>query len=120
MSYTTFEYGSPEFSSGHISADEPLDISLTLTNTGSRAGVEIVQLYIRDCLASLARPVKELKNYRRVSLQPGESKRVEFTLTADDLKFYNSELELVYEPGDFEIMTGPDSGHLSVRLIKGI
>ena len=120
MSYTTFEYGSPEFSSDRISADKPVKISLTVTNTGNRAGVEIVQLYIHDCLASLARPVKELKNYRRISLQPGESKKVEFTLTTDEPKFYNSDLELVYEPGDFEIMTGPDSGHLTVKLIKGI
>lgn len=120
MSYTTFEYGSPEFSSDRISADKPVKISLTVTNTGNRVGVEIVQLYIHDCLASLARPVKELKNYRRVTLQPGESKMVEFTLTTDELKFYNSDLELVYEPGDFEFMTGPDSGHLTVKLIKGI
>ncbi len=120
LSYTTFEYGNTEFSSDRISAGEPVKISLTVTNTGNRAGVEIVQLYIHDCIASLARPVKELKDYRRVTLQPGESKKVEFTLTSDDLKFYNSDLEWVYEPGDFEIMIGPDSGHLNVKRIKGV
>lgn len=120
LSYTAFEYGAPEISSDRISASEPVKISLDVTNTGKRAGVEIVQLYIRDCFASIARPVKELKNYRRVSLQPGETKKIEFTLTVDDLKFYNADLKFVYEPGDFEIMVGPDSGHLNVKRIKGI
>lgn len=120
LSYTTFEYGTPEISCDRISVSEPIKISLDVTNTGKRAGVEIVQLYIRDCFASIARPVKELKNYQRVTLQPGETKKVEFMLTVDDLKFYNADLKLVYEPGDFEIMAGPDSGHLNVKRIKGI
>lgn len=120
LSYTSFEYGAPEISSDRISASEPVKISLDLTNTGTRAGVEIVQMYIHDCFASIARPVKELKNYRRVSLQPGETKKIEFTLTVDDLRFYNADLKFVYEPGNFEIMVGPDSGHLNVKRIKGI
>ncbi len=120
LSYTAFEYGAPEVSSDRISATEPVKISLDVTNTGTRAGVEIVQLYIHDCFASIARPVKELKNYQRVTLQPGETKKVEFTLTVYDLKFFNADLKLVYEPGDFEIMVGPDSGHLNVKHIKGI
>lgn len=120
LSYTDFEYGAPEVSSDRISVSEPVKISLDVTNTGKRAGVEIVQLYIRDCFASIARPVKELKNYQRVTLQPGQTKKVEFTLTVDDLKFYNADLKRVYEPGDFEIMVGPDSGHLNVKRIKGI
>ena len=120
MSYTAFEYGAPEVSSDRISVTEPVKISLDVTNTGTRTGVEIVQLYIHDCFASIARPVKELKNYQRITLQPGETKKVEFTLTVDDLKFYNADLKLVYEPGDFEIMVGPDSGHLNVKLISGI
>lgn len=120
LSYTAFEYDAPEVSSDRISATEPVKISLDVTNTGTRAGVEIVQLYIHDCFASIARPVKELKNYQRVTLQPGETKKVEFTLTVYDLKFFNADLKLVYEPGDFEIMVGPDSGHLNVKHIKGI
>lgn len=120
LSYTTFEYGTPEVSSDHISVSEPVKISLNVTNTGKRAGVEIIQLYIHDCFASIARPVKELKNYQRVTLQPGETKKVEFTLTVDDLKFYNADLKFVYEPGYFEIMVGPDSRHLNVKRINGI
>lgn len=120
LSYTAFEYAAPEISSDSISVSEPVKISLDVTNTGKRAGVEIVQMYVRDCFASIARPVKELKNYQRVTLQPGETKKVEFTLTVDDLKFYNANLKRVYEPGDFEIMVGPDSGHLNVKRIKGI
>lgn len=120
LSYTSFEYGAPEISSDRISASEPVKISLDVTNTGKRAGVEIIQLYIRDGFASIARPVKELKNYQRVTLQPGETKKVEFMLTVDDLRFYNADLKLVYEPGDFEVMVGPDSGHLNVKRITGI
>ena len=112
LSYTSFEYGTPEVSSDRISITEPIKISLDVTNTGKRPGVEIVQLYIRDCFASIARPVKELKNYQRVTLQPGETKKVEFMLTIDDLKFYNVDLKLVYEPGVFEVMVGPNSNNL--------
>lgn len=120
LSYTTFDYGEPVLSSDIISDSKPVRISVAVTNTGKREGVETVQLYIHDCLASLARPVKELKNYQRVTLKPGETKKVEFTLTVEDLKFYNADLKLVYEPGDFEIMVGPDSGHLNVKRIQGI
>lgn len=120
LSYTAFEYGAPKLSSDSISVSEPVKITLDVTNTGKRPGVEIVQLYIHDCFASIARPVKELRNYQRVTLQPGETMKVEFTLTVDDLKFYNADLKCVYEPGNFEIMVGPDSGHLNVKRIKGI
>lgn len=112
LSYTSFEYGTPEVSSDRISITEPVKISLDVTNTGKRPGVEIIQLYIHDCFASIARPVKELKNYQRITLQPRETKKVEFTLTVDDLKFYNTDLKFVYEPGDFEVMVGPNSNNL--------
>lgn len=118
LSYTTFEYGAPEVSSDRISVSEPVKISLDVTNTGKSAGVEIIQLYIHDCFASIARPVKELKNYQRVLLQPGETKKVEFMLTVDDLKFYNADLKLVYEPGNFEIMVGPDSNNLQTLTFQ--
>lgn len=118
LSYTSFEYGAPEVSCYRISVTEPVKISLNVTNAGKRAGVEIVQLYIRDCFASIARPVKELKNYRRVLLQPGETKKIEFMLTVDDLKFYNADLKFVYEPGNFEIMVGPDSNNLQTLTFQ--
>lgn len=118
LSYTTFEYGMPEVSCDRISVTEPVKISLDVTNTGKRSGVEIVQLYIHDCFASIARPVKELKNYQRVLLQPGETKKIEFMLTVDDLKFYNADLKFVYEPGNFEIMVGPDSNNLQTLTFQ--
>ena len=83
--------------------------SVTVTNTGSRAGDEIVQLYIHDVFATSTRPVKELKGFRKVHLEPGASAQVDFTLTKEDLSYYNHDLQWVCEPGDFEIMIGPNS-----------
>ncbi len=89
--------------------DGELTASVTVTNTGNREADEVVQLYVRDMVGSIARPVKELKGFKRVGLKPGESKRVEFKLTPEDLKFYNFDLEYVNEPGDYRIFIGPDS-----------
>ncbi len=89
--------------------DGSLTASVTVSNTGSRAADEVVQLYVRDLVGSISRPVKELKGFKRVSLAPGESKRVEFTLTPDDLKFYNFDLDYVNEPGDYRLFIGPNS-----------
>ena len=89
--------------------DKPLTATVTVTNTGRREGDEIVQFYIRDLQASVARPVKELKHFERISLKPGEKRDVSFTITPDDLKFYNRNLEYVAEPGEFQVMAGPDS-----------
>ena len=83
--------------------------SVTVTNTGTRDGYEVVQLYIHDIYATSTRPVKELKGFKKVFIPAGESVTVDFPLTADDLSYYNHELEWVCEPGDFEIMTGPNS-----------
>ena len=83
--------------------------SVTVTNTGSRDGYEIVQLYIHDKYSTSTRPVKELKGFKKVFIHAGESINVEFQLTAEELSYYNHELEWVCEPGDFEIMTGPNS-----------
>ncbi len=83
--------------------------SVTVTNTGKRDGYEVVQLYIHDIYATSTRPVKELKGFRKVFIPAGESVTVDFPLTADDLSYYNHELQWVCEPGDFEIMTGPNS-----------
>ena len=89
--------------SGNITA------AVTVTNTGKMEGAEVVQLYIRDMVGSIARPVQELKGFERINLKPGESRTVRFTINADLLKFYNKDLEYVCEPGDFEVMVGPDS-----------
>ena len=83
--------------------------SVTVKNNGSRDADEIVQLYIRDMVASISRPVKELKGFQRIHLAAGESKEVSFDITPDMLKFYNADLKHVIEPGDFQIMIGTNS-----------
>ena len=109
LSYTTFNYSPMTLSSNSISASGSIQASVTVTNTGSREGAEVVQLYIRDLVGSIARPVQELKGFERINLKPGESRQVTFTIDADLLKFYNKDLDYVCEPGDFEVMIGTDS-----------
>src|SRR5829696_2341068 len=109
LSYTTFKYGELKLSSKSLKGNQALKASVTVTNTGSREGKEVVQLYIRDIVGSIARPVKELKGFQKIALKPGESKQVSFTISADDLKFYNSDLKWVAEPGDFKLMIGTNS-----------
>ena len=84
-------------------------MSVTVTNTGERHGDEVVQLYVRDKVSSVTRPVKELKGFERVSLAPGESREVGFTLGPEALRIWNDGMQRVVEPGEFEIMTGPNS-----------
>lgn len=109
LSYTTFDYSPVTIDTDTMDSSGTVNASVTVTNTGSRAGDEIVQFYIRDIAGSIARPVKELKHFDRISLRPGESRTVTFPITIEDLKFYNYDLEHVAEPGDFEVMAGPDS-----------
>ncbi len=109
LSYTTFSYGQPMLSATSMTRDGSLRASVTVTNTGSREGAEVVQLYIRDLVGSVARPVKELKDFSRITLKPGESKVVEFVITPEKLKFYNSQLKFDCEPGEFDVMIGPNS-----------
>ena len=109
LSYTSFAYSDLLLSASEMPLDGSVTASVTVTNTGSCAGDEIVQLYIHDVYATSTRPVKELKGFRKVHLEPGESAQVEFTLTKEDLSYYNHDLEWVCEPGDFEIMIGPNS-----------
>lgn len=117
LSYTTFQYGSPTLAKSVIKQNETVTLTIDVTNTGQRAGDEIVQLYIRDRVASVTRPIKELKDFARITLKPGETKTVSFTITPDKLMFYNSDLMYVLEPGTFDIMVGPSSEDLqSVEL----
>jgi beta-glucosidase len=109
LSYTTFVYGDIKLSKSKLKGDEKLTASVTLTNTGKVAGEEVVQLYIQDPVASISRPVKELKNFKKVLLQPGEKKDISIEITINDLKFYNSDLKYDWEPGDFIIYIGTNS-----------
>ena len=117
LSYTSFEYSEPVLSASEMSLNGTVTASVTVTNTGAVDGSEIVQLYIHDIYATSTRPVKELRAFRKVHIPAGESVTVDFELSADDLSYYNHSLEWVCEPGDFEIMTGPNSRDLkSVTL----
>jgi beta-glucosidase len=109
LSYTTFGYSDIKLSKIQLKGDETLTASVTLTNTGKVAGEEVVQLYIQDPAASISRPVKELKNFKKVLLQPGEKKDISIEITTNDLKFYNSGLKYDWEPGDFVIYIGTNS-----------
>lgn len=109
LSYTTFKYGPLQLDATSMTADGQIKVTVPVTNTGSRDADEVVQLYLHDVAASIARPVKELKDFARISLHAGETRNVTFTITADKLKFYNSELQYVCEPGEFQIMVGPNS-----------
>lgn len=109
LSYTTFRYGKPSLSSSTLTENGQIQVSVDVTNTGNYDADEVAQLYIRDLVGSVSRPVKELKGFERINLKKGETKTVTFTITTDDLKFYNQELEYKYEPGEFEVMVGPNS-----------
>lgn len=112
LSYTSYSYSSPCLSSPEMTLDGSVTVSVDVTNTGERDGYETVQLYIRDVYASSTRPVKELKAFRKVHIPAGQTAKVEFVLTADDLSFYDHELDFVCEKGEFRIMVGPDSRNL--------
>ena len=109
LSYTTFSYSPITLSSNELTKDGEIEAKVTVNNTGKCEGTEVVQLYIRDLVGSVTRPVKELKGFKRVTLKEGESCVVTFTIDADLLKFYNGELEYVCEPGEFEVMIGTNS-----------
>ncbi|WP_068875566.1 MULTISPECIES: glycoside hydrolase family 3 N-terminal domain-containing protein [unclassified Phenylobacterium] len=109
LSYTTFEIGTPRPARATIGAGESVRIEVDVTNTGARAGDEVVQIYLRDEAASVTRPVKELKAFRRVTLAPGEKRTVAFELTPADLAIWNIDMKRVVEPGKFTVMAGGDS-----------
>ena len=109
LSYTTFSYGEPRLSASRIAAGDTLTVRVEVTNTGDRAGDEVVQLYLRDDVASITRPVKELRGFRRISLEPRQSATVAFTLAADDLAFHDATMRRVVEPGTFTVYIGTSS-----------
>jgi len=118
LSYTTFDYKNVTLSSDTLTTQNPITVSVEVTNSGNFDGEEIVQLYIKDKVASITRPVKELKGFEKVFLKKGEMQRVSFELTVEDLMFYNSNLEWVAEPGVFELMIAPNSDHPFTHFFK--
>ncbi len=109
LSYTTFAYGDLSLDLDRIGPSGELTATVTITNTGQREGTEVVQLYIRDLVASMTRPVRELKGFARTTLKPGQSQAVSIRLRASDLGFYNHRMEYVVEPGSFKLWMGPNS-----------
>jgi beta-glucosidase len=120
LSYTKFEYKNPTLSPSTIQSGEVATVSIEVKNTGEVEGAEIVQLYIRDCLSSVTRPIKELKGFERINLNPGESKIVKFSITPAQLEFYNEKMKKVIEPGTFEIKVGSSSEELTTILLNVI
>jgi len=124
LSYTTFTYGDIKLSNASLKGNQKLTASITVTNSGNTDGKEVVQLYIRDVVGSITRPVKELKGFQKIDLKTGESKTVTFTISPDDLKFYaphsvnDYDLKYDWEPGDFEIMIGGDSRDVKIAKIN--
>jgi beta-glucosidase len=117
LSYTSFELGAPRLSRSRIATDGSVDVQVSVRNSGRLAGDETVQLYVRDRVATVTQPVKELKGFERVRLAPGEATTVRFTLTSETFQMWNAAMQRVVEPGEFEIMTGPNSVELqSVTL----
>lgn len=112
LSYTTFVYSQPELSSGCMSKNGSITLSVDVANTGDFDGYEIVQLYINDPIAKIARPVKELKSYKLVFIPKGETVSVSFEINGEMLKYYDNELRYGYDPGEFRVMVGPDSSNL--------
>ena len=109
LSYTTFSYGDVKLSKESLKGDDMLEASVSVTNTGKRAGEEIVQLYISQPVASVTRNVVDLKGFQKVELQPGETRDVTFRITPEDLKFFNGDLVYNWEPGEFLIRIGGSS-----------
>ena len=118
LSYTSFEIGAPRLSSDRIAANGSVTVSVPVRNTGARAGDETVQIYVHQLLSSVTRPIKELKAFERITLNPGESKTVTFVLTSEAFRMWNASMQRVVEPGAFEIMAGPDSADLKTVLLN--
>lgn len=116
LSYTTFRYSAPKVSKNSFKPGETIKISVSVTNTGTREGEEVVQLYVHDLVGSVTRPVKELKGFQKINIKAGETKEVSFSISDENLKFYTRQMQWAAEPGVFEFMTGGSSDQVqSVR-----
>ena len=120
LSYTNFTYGDLKLSNTSLKGNQTLTASITVTNSGNRDGKEVVQLYIRDVVGSITRPVKELKGFQKIFLKAGESKTATFNITTNDLKFYNSDLKYDWESGDFVIMAGGNSRDVKSEKVNWV
>ena len=109
LSYTRFEYSEPVLSQNSMKPGEVIEVKVKVSNKGDYDGQEVVQLYLRDMVGSTTRPVKELKDFRKIMIKKGETKEVSFTIDINDLKFYNYDLNYVAEPGDFKVFIGGNS-----------
>jgi beta-glucosidase len=118
LSYTQFKYSDMMLSSTDLKGNQTLTVSVNVTNTGKYDGEEVVQLYIRDLFGKVVRPVKELKGFQKVFIKKGESKTITFTLTPENLKFYDDELNFDWESGAFDIMIGTDSQNVQTKRIN--
>ena len=118
LSYTSFDLSAPRLSQQTIKPDGTVDVGVDVKNTGARAGDAVVQLYIHERVSSVTRPVKELRGFQRVTLAPGESRTLTFHLDQHSLWFWNKDMKRVVEPGDFEIMTGPNSTDLKTAVLS--
>jgi beta-glucosidase len=117
LGYTTFAFKKVRLARKKIRGDESTRVLVEVTNTGKRAGTEVVQMYIRDCISSVTRPVKELKGFQKVSLRPGESRTVALDITPESLAFYDIKMKFAVEPGDFEIMVGDSSRDTDLQTV---
>jgi beta-glucosidase len=115
LSYTTFSLTDLKLSKEKITSGETLTATCTLKNTGKYAGAEVVQLYLRDMVASVTRPIKELKGFQKVYLKPGESREVSFTIDKEKLSFYDQAMKWTTEPGQFKLMIGDSSDHIELE-----
>jgi len=120
LSYTKFVYSDIKVSSKSLKGNQTLTASVSIANTGKRNGKEVVQLYIRDLVGSITRPVKELKGFKKIEINAGETKTVSFSITPEDLKFYNSDLKFDWESGDFEIMIGTSSADVKKATVNWV
>jgi beta-glucosidase len=117
LSYTNFEIKNVRLKKKKIGLKDSTQVLVDVKNTGKRAGTETVQLYIRDCVSSVTRPVKELKGFQKVSLQPDETETVSLVITPDSLAFYDVKMKYVVEPGEFEIMVGDSSRDADLQKV---
>ena len=118
LSYTTFSFSDIRMNQREIGFDETLQVAVTVENTGKMAGEEVVQLYTRDMVGSVTRPVKELKGFQKIFLQPGEERDLVFNITSEDLRFYTKDMEYKAEPGEFKIFIGSSSEDLKERTFR--